>query len=544
MNGTTLSGSAVRIPSPVDRQSASMVSSTDAVIEMRVGNRTRQTHVHPDLTPLRVWELNVRAVVSCLDEAGIDYFVVRGIGELAPVVGVRDTDRQAVYQALRQRCRDEAAYVTSVLPPNVTPKDLFRAESRATWEGLGDAEVIKVVWFRAEPTGTLVYGQPYGCDIEFWSYDEERDQLVAPRSNMVASRLAASSPIMHTTNERLSALCPRGRHLASPLRTREDFGLLLSEDIDFPVDVVYTWVDGADPEWARRRAQLSGAVYHPEAANDARFISRDELRYSLRSLHAYAPWVRNVYLVTDDQAPAWLDESHPDVQVVSHREIFSDPSVLPTYNSFAIESQLHRIEGLSECFLYLNDDMFLGRPVRPQMFFLANGNSKFFLSQTRVPMGPIDERDTPVDAALKNNRMIISRLFGATITRGTQHVPYALQRSVLAEIEERFPAEHAATMASRFRAMDNLSITYSLHQYYAFHTGRAVPGMVNYGYVHLGVPNLADRLARALVRRDWDAFCLNDAFSTPDQIERQNEVLRPFLDSYFPVPSPYEICDQ
>ena len=79
----------------------------------------------------------------------------------------------------------------------------------------------------------------------------------------------------------------------------------------------------------------------------------------------YAPWVRNIYLVTDDQVPDWLDTSCPDVKVVSHREIFANQADLPTFNSHAIESQIHRIEGLSEHFLYLNDDFFVGRPLSP-----------------------------------------------------------------------------------------------------------------------------------------------------------------------------------
>jgi hypothetical protein len=141
---------------------------------------------------------------------------------------------------------------------------------------------------------------------------------------------------------------------------------------------------------------------------------------------------------------------------------------------------------------------------------------------------------------VKNNRALLHRRFGRTITQCTQHVPYALRRSVLAEIEEAFPDEHRATMRSRFRGPDDISVTYSLHHHYAFATGRAVPGTVRYGYIQLAVPDLADRLARALARRDWDTFCLNDAYSSEAEVAAQHAVLRPFLDAYFPVPSPFE----
>ena len=83
----------------------------------------------------------------------------------------------------------------------------------------------------------------------------------------------------------------------------------------FPVDVVYTWVDGDDPEWdAAREARISGmegTAQTREASGRARFISRDELRYSLRSVHLFAPWVRNIYVVTSGQVPAWLDARPP-----------------------------------------------------------------------------------------------------------------------------------------------------------------------------------------------------------------------------------------
>ncbi|MFD0331960.1 hypothetical protein ACFQZC_36840 [Streptacidiphilus monticola] len=89
------------------------------------------------------------------------------------------------------------------------------------------------------------------------------------------------------------------------------------------------------------------------------------MRYSLRSIHQYAPWVRRIHLVTAGQRPVWLNTDHPDIRVVDHREIFSDPDALPTFNSHAIESQLHHIDGLAEHFLYLNDDVLFGRLVSP-----------------------------------------------------------------------------------------------------------------------------------------------------------------------------------
>lgn len=118
----------------------------------------------------------------------------------------------------------------------------------------------------------------------------------------------------------------------------------------FDIDVVYTWVDGDDPLWQERKrpfdANTDGAA--GDAIRDARFRNRNELLYSVRSVRRFMPWVRNIYVVTDQQTPHRVLEEFPDVIVVDHRDIFPDPSVLPVFNSHAIEASIHRIPGLAE----------------------------------------------------------------------------------------------------------------------------------------------------------------------------------------------------
>jgi hypothetical protein len=314
--------------------------------------------------------------------------------------------------------------------------------------------------------------------------------------------------------------------------------------VNFPIDVVYTWVDGNDEVWRARRDAALDAIgvtrLNDQAANDARYISRDELRYSLRGVAMYAPWVRHIWIVTDGQVPPWLDETHPKITVVDHREIFDDPSVLPTFNSHAIESQLHHIDGLAEHFLYFNDDFFLGRPVLPTHFFQANGVSRFFTSRAQIALGDRSLADLPVLAAGKNNRRLIEETFGPVLTQKMKHVPYALRRSVLAEIESRFAAEVAETARHRFRHPDDIAIPSSLHHYYGFLTGRATPGEIRYSYTDLAERETPYRLRRMLSMRRHEVFCLNDTDSDEVTQARQLSLMRWFLSAYFPVPSPYE----
>lgn len=103
-----------------------------------------------------------------------------------------------------------------------------------------------------------------------------------------------------------------------------------------------------------------------------RFADNNELKYSLRSLEKFAPWVRNIFLVTNGQVPDWLNINHPKIKLVTHDQIFPNKSHLPTFSSPAIEVNLHRIEGLSQRFLYFNDDIFLAKSTLKEDFLTKN----------------------------------------------------------------------------------------------------------------------------------------------------------------------------
>ncbi|KAG3200111.1 hypothetical protein PC128_g4852 [Phytophthora cactorum] len=166
-----------------------------------------------------------------------------------------------------------------------------------------------------------------------------------------------------------------------------------------PIDVVYTWVNGTDPRWKTEKefwhkhwiASLTGQplpVWGQEATvkgkddsnSDNRFRDNEELRYSLRSLEKYAPWVRHIYVVTDGQIPSWLDIESPKLSIVKHSDIFANKSHLPVFSSPAIEWNLDNIPGLSDMFLYFNDDVFLGSPIRPEDFVSQAGVQKAYFA--------------------------------------------------------------------------------------------------------------------------------------------------------------------
>ncbi|NXQ35118.1 GNPTA phosphotransferase, partial [Alaudala cheleensis] len=117
-----------------------------------------------------------------------------------------------------------------------------------------------------------------------------------------------------------------------------------------------------------------------EDVSASRFEDNEELRYSLRSIERHAPWVRHIFIVTNGQIPSWLNLDNPRITIVTHQEIFQNVSHLPTFSSPAIESHIHRISGLSQKFIYLNDDVMFGKDVWPDDFYSHSKGQKVYLT--------------------------------------------------------------------------------------------------------------------------------------------------------------------
>lgn len=137
--------------------------------------------------------------------------------------------------------------------------------------------------------------------------------------------------------------------------------------MSIPIDFVVPWVDDTDPEWRKKKALYTGAA-ETEGNTEVRYRDWGTLRYWFRGVEKYAPWVRHVYFITDNQKPAWLNIDHPKLKWIKHSD-FIPHEYLPTFSGHPIELNLHRIEGLAEQFVYFNDDVFLIRETTPEDFF-------------------------------------------------------------------------------------------------------------------------------------------------------------------------------
>jgi len=290
------------------------------------------------------------------------------------------------------------------------------------------------------------------------------------------------------------------------------------------------------PGW--RAAVRPGLGVTADALSPSRTVDRGELRYSLRSLAMYANWVRHIWIVTSGQVPDWLNVDHPKITVVPHGAIFTEPDALPTFNSHAIESQLHHIDGLAEHFIYLNDDVFFGRPVGANLFFHGNGIAKFMTSNVAIDREPDQPARNGAMMAARNNRRHVEALWGRSPTHRMQHVPHAHRRSSLDDLERRLPAEFSSIACSRFRSVRDISVASDLGHYHAFQQGLASPGSLGFRYVDINSEFANEYFDHLLAARDVDVFCINDA--STDSGATDAERVSAFLERYFPLPGPFE----
>ncbi|MCU1634534.1 MAG: sugar phosphotransferase [Micrococcaceae bacterium] len=487
--------------------------------------KRRFTLINQDRTPHQAMVEDLLLIRAALDEAGIGFLLVRG-NDQRPVIAVDLADRERLRAALVEACRDEPFYSRTVDTKRRTTLLVSDGELSKS----GKARIFRLFRPRIEPLGGLAYGPSAGVQIELWTLDATSIEL--PVENSLTRRTLPAAEVVRGEVERHGLTWPTIDNMFADHAT----------DIDFDVDLVFSWVDGSSPEYlAARAARMQGVVVGEGDDHEARYRQIDELKYALRSVYMFAPWVRRVFIATDSDRPAWLAE-HPSVTFVRSEEHFKDPSVLPTHNSQAVEAQLQHIPGLSEYFLYSNDDMFFGRPVAPDMFFSPGGVTKFIEADTRIGLGENDAERSGFENAARVNRRLLHERFGRITTRHLEHTAAPLRKSVLLEMEAEFATEFAATAASRFRAKDNISVTNSLYHYYALLTGRAVTQeLARVGYVDTTQRSGLKSLNKMLDKRNHDFFCLNDGSFPEVGAEERARLVTDFLEKYFPVKAPWEI---
>lgn len=326
--------------------------------------------------------------------------------------------------------------------------------------------------------------------------------------------------------------------------------------------MVYLWCDGNDPEFRKRKEQYSGNKAHKNATGNVRFWDNEELRYSLRSLEKFAPWINHVYIITDRQVPYWLDTSYEKVTVVDHSEIMPAEAI-PCFNSNVIEYYLPYAPGLSEKFLYGNDDMFFCAPCAPEDFFEGD---KPIVRLT--PHNKIDEikcriRNFLSDHGVKKYKDYTNPLLSIILScelleRKHKNVKIytihhnidAYSKSCYLDTLKTFDAEIQATKTFRFRHKECVHrIIFALD---AVYSGKAIlkiePNFEGLSKVFVGMNKQSifgyfgkeyhiDRVRKVMAQNKPKLFCLNGAENGNQEIK---EKAKQFLEEMFPEASKFE----
>jgi hypothetical protein len=266
---------------------------------------------------------------------------------------------------------------------------------------------------------------------------------------------------------------------------------------EFPVDVVFTWIDGADPKvrniknvWLQKTTVGSVSVpLHSSDVAQYRWNNHDELKFAIRSIYQFAPWIRRIFVITshqqtpqfikqyervdkeektEDKATAEKADSStgPTVCLVNDTVIFTGEcsTHLPVFNSQSIESHLHEIPGLAEHFLYFCDDMLFGRTVEKSDFFTKEGKALVYLSQLPLARKELTGRTEGYIASriqtkelLRKHRIIPPRPHQP---RDLLHQCKPMRKSIfeLAWKDPRFRPSLLQTSASKFRTINNIEI--------------------------------------------------------------------------------------
>ncbi|MDL4912837.1 MAG: stealth family protein [Enterobacterales bacterium endosymbiont of Blomia tropicalis] len=309
---------------------------------------------------------------------------------------------------------------------------------------------------------------------------------------------------------------------------------------DFPIDVVYTWVDSSDPIWSKKKNSYLSAEtidkYEMYATIESRYENHNELFYSLISIEKYLPWVNRIFIITDRQQPLIPESLIKKITFIDHIDIIPH-QFLPTFNSHVIEAYLHRIEGLAEHFLYFNDDFFVARPLKPQHFFKSNKISSLFVSNKKIDIMSSYGRNTATLTACNNCNYLMQEKFSVSFNHTLVHTYVPLKKSAFELTFKSFEKEITIFSKNKFRASLDLNMATFMVPYMQYQLGLSVPSIDICSYFNIRSPSAKKHYDSLLATKNKDnaphSFCANDFSSTEFQGMRYKKNLNDFLKNYF-----------
>lgn len=335
----------------------------------------------------------------------------------------------------------------------------------------------------------------------------------------------------------------------------------MSQKINFPIDFIISWVDQSDPHWKKKYNKYSGQSDDEEI--EVRYRDYGTLRYVFRSIEKYAPWVRKVFLVTDEQIPEWLNKNNPKLILVNHKDYIPN-KYLPTFNSNVIELNYYNIPVLSEHFVCFNDDTLINKPVQPENFFDKKGNPKDTLGLNAIMPNSIfdhthvnnlmiinsifpDKKDTLKKIlgklfSLKNMEWNLFSLLLFVWPKFTRffdpHIPISYKKSTYKKIVEQYPEIIEKTGNQKFRSSEDFSIW--VFRYVQMLSGQFSPRFAHFG-VHYDLANWK-KFVKDVNNSNHAMLNINDAtFENNYEYERATDEVTRVLNEKFSTRCSFEV---
>ncbi len=337
---------------------------------------------------------------------------------------------------------------------------------------------------------------------------------------------------------------------------------------DIPIDFVMTWVDDTDSEWRKLYQQYKGkqsvSMIAEDGMSQERFRNWNNLKYWFRGVEKFAPWVNNIYLVTCGQCPDWLDISNPKIHLVEHKDYIPE-KYLPVFSSHPIELNLHRINTLSDNFVYFNDDIFILQPLTKKDFFVngqpkemavefplySRGKDSFehillnmsgivntFFRKKKVIKGNVKKWFHPIYGKYLINNLCMQRhsVFSGIIT---PHFPSALNKKRMSEVWDKIYTDLDETCSHRFRSAED--INQYIFRFWNILTGNFHPANFDKYAKFISINDDNVRFAEKVIKEQKvKILCINDSKNVQN-FEIIKNTINTALEQIFPEKSSFEL---
>ena len=294
------------------------------------------------------------------------------------------------------------------------------------------------------------------------------------------------------------------------------------------MEYVLPYVDGGDPVWLKEYRRINGKGIDP-----SRFRPFGTLRYAFRSIAVNMPFIDRIVLIVSniEQVPAWVNRE--TVRIVLHSE-FMPENHLPTFNSSAIESDMWRIEGLTDRFIYGNDDIFVLNPLNEAVFFDGD-RPRLTFAESDYHIRNLFRRCCRKGMDMAADAAGVDRTDPYILLK-PQHCMKGISTASMKEVGQKC-AEQINESITVLRHWEN--VTGYLYQYYAYYTGDYAPFDVEYDYVR--ITNDYDAVLNHIADKKTDILCINDAGDLDDKhYQDACDALKETFDGIFPDRCRYE----